>query len=747
MICPILVGRDDLLELADRRVEEAGTRTGRALLLVGEAGIGKSRLLGSIERRAAAAGFAIAHGAVAPRDLEVPGGLILDLARGMARTESLGPAGIALGERLRQDDAWPGGDPRRRRRVLILDAVDILVEAATGPTVLSLEDLHWADDLSLEILGALARRLPNVPVLAVATSRSDELYPRVPMREWRNRLVAQRLVEEMRLGRLSLAETGTMVTLLLDNGLPAPRETVEAVQERTNGIPLHVEELLGAVRHGPSEAGDVAAAGVPDTIEGAVLERLDARSPEARELARAGSVIGRCFVLDVAARVLGRPPEQLGEPLDELVDHFFLVPAGPPGLYDFRHNLIRDAIYGRVPVTDRRRMHGRVAELGEGLEGAAEAFASAHFELAGRTAEAFEAALAGARAAAAVSSHREADQLYRRALRTIPADLPPSQHAAILAEFAVEAMATDDNAAAAAALELAEDRFREAGHKVRAAEVLVPLAAARHLLGAPLEERAALLRRGLDALADEPAQPGVERTRARLLAGLAAAHMLDRRLDASLDFALRAIEAAVAAGDLATELNAQTTLGAVFVFSGRMEEGWDALASSIARAREARIEPEAARAYRMIGSAASVLVEYQRGEGWLRDGIEYAERLQYWNDRHYMAAHLAHVLWATGRWVEAEGVAAHALADGRGGVTTRITALHVLGYIAAGRGELLRARQVLGEARELGERMHELQRLSPALWGLAELELQAGDAAAAADWCQLGRAASEDVDD
>jgi DNA-binding CsgD family transcriptional regulator/tetratricopeptide (TPR) repeat protein len=757
LICPILVGRDDFLELADRRLAEARGGTGRLLLLVGEAGIGKTRLLESITRRAVAAGMVVVFGAVAPRDLEVPGGLFLDLARGMARTGPLRNAGRALGELL-QGDAGTDADPDRRRRVLVLDAVDLLAGAGGTPIMLALEDLHWADELSLEILASLARRLPEVPVLVVATFRSDELYPRTPMREWRSRLVTQRLAEEARLARLSLEDTATMTNLLFDTALPAAKPVVERVHERTNGIPLHIEELLGALRGAPTSADlvgvplspedAVSSAAVPDTIEGAVLERLRQRSAEAQGLARAGAVIGRCFVVDVAAGILGTDPARLSAPLEELTDHFFLVPAGPPGLYDFRHNLIRDAIYGRIADVDRRRMHARVAELGEGLPGAAEAFASAHFELAGRREEAFANALAGARAAAAMSSHGEAVQLYRRALRNIAPDIAPREHARILVEFAAEATATDDNAAAAEALATAEGLYRATGSVLDAAATLPAQAAARHLLGAPLDERAAMLRRGLGDLEDgTPDRDRTDVVRGRLLAALCAAYMLDRRLDESIGFGEAALGLASVGGDESTELNALITLGADYVFAGRMDDGWTALETGIRRAREARLEAEAARGYRMLGTSASVLVEYDRAERSLRDGIEYAERTERWNHRHYMAAHLAHVMWATGRWTEAVGVAEHALADGRGGITTRITALHVLGYVALGRGEIPAARRALDEALGLGREMHELQRISPAIWGLAELEFMAREPRRALGWCELGRVASAAVDD
>ncbi|HEY7590712.1 MAG TPA: AAA family ATPase [Candidatus Limnocylindrales bacterium] len=744
LICPILVGRDDFLELGERRMAEARAGSGRFLLLVGEAGIGKSRLLASIARRARSDGFNYVHGAVAPRDVEVPGALVLDLARSMVRGPGpMQEPGRVLGDLL-QVGGTPDDDPRRRRRVMVLDAVDALAAAAPVPAMIALEDLQWADDLSLEILAALARRLPEIPALVVATYRSDDFYPRIPMREWRNRLVGQRLVEEVRLGRLSVEDTATMTSLLLDSVRPA-MPVVERVHERTNGIPLHVEELLGALRGAPLTAeADVDSAAAPDTIEGAVLERLAQRSPAAQELARAGSVVGRCFVVHVAAGILETDPGRLSAPLEELIDHYFLMPTSVPGLYDFRHNLIRDAIYGRIGDPDRRRMHARVAELGEGLEGAAEAFASAHFELAGRREEAFENALTGARAAVASSSHREAVELYRRALRNVPAGIAPTEHARILVEFAAEAAATDDNTAAAEALATAEGLYRASGRIVDAVSTLPAQVAAQHLLGAPLDQRAAILRRGLD---DVGGRKGAKVARGRLLAALAAAYMLDRRLDESIEHGEAAREVAAAEGDEATELDATITLGADYVFAGRMDEGWRALETGTERARAAHREAEAARGYRMLGSCASVLVEYERGERWLRDGIAYAERTELWNHRHYMAAHLAHVLWATGRWVDAVRVAEHALADGRGGITTRITALHVLGYVALGRGELRMARGALDEALGLGRDMHELQRLSPALWGLAELELQEGSPARALELCEEGRAASAGVDD
>ncbi len=752
LICPILVGRDDLLELGERRLAQARGGRGHLLFLAGEAGIGKTRLLEAIIRKAKADGFTVAGADVGPRDLEVPAALFFDLTRSMARWPALRPVGDAIRERLVERVAPAGAEdqpatPAQARRWLVSDVADLLASAPT-PLMLAMENLHWADDLSLEILAAYASRLPDLPVLVIGTYRSDELYPRIPMREWRARLVTQRLGEEARLGRLSADDTATMTTILLESGLPASRDVVEAIQERTDGIPLHVEELLGVLRGADGQISqDIDRAAVPDTIESTVRERLERRSPRARALAEAGSVIGRCFVVDVAAGVMQRSPEQLAAPLQELIDHFFLVETGRPGLFDFRHVLIRDAIYGSVSEPRRRRLHGRAAEEGEGLPGASEAFASAHYEQAGRTDEAFETSIVAARSASGLSAHREAIQLYRRALRNIPADLSNRRHAEVLEAYAAEAAAMDDNAAAAEAYEEAHERYVAAGRPIEAAAVVAPLVAVRHLLGDPLAARADRLRSALASLDQVPPGPAVDAARLRLLAGLSAAYMLDRQLPPSIEHGRAAQALAAQLGDRPRELNALATVASDLVFAGDMDDGWAGFELAIGDSLDAGIEAEAARAYRMAGSSSSVLVEYDRAERYLGAGIEYAERVELWNHRHYMAAHMAHVRWATGHWDDAEAIGSQALADGRGGITTRITALYVLGYVALGRGDAARARERLGEARELGDHMHELQRTSPAVWGLAELALQLGDAPTSIASCDEGRELSVAVDD
>ncbi len=435
LVCPILVGRDDLLALAERRLEQAAGGRGHVLFLAGEAGIGKTRLLGSIERRAAALGFRVARGGTYPGDLEVPGAVFLELARVMRRTPALAATGEQVALRLASadgvGDGTPDGDAHRRRRLLTLDiADDLAAVAADGPTLLCLEDLHQADDLTLEIVANLARRAVDLPLLVLATYRSDELYPRVPMREWRARLLAQRQAEEARLRRLDLDETATMASVLLASGEPAPRDIAVAIHDRTDGIPLHVEELIGLL--GASGTANLAATAqdVPDTLEAAILGRFGLRSPEAQSVARIGSVIGRSFEYDLLAGVVGVQVDDgdtLDSPLAELADHFLLAAAPASGRYGFRHALICDAIYARIPDAERRRLHARVAEIASARGDFSDAFLSLQLERAGKRAEAFDAARRAGAAATMISAHREAFELYARALRNAPPDLEPAR--------------------------------------------------------------------------------------------------------------------------------------------------------------------------------------------------------------------------------------------------------------------------------------------------------------------------------
>jgi len=743
---PVLVGRDSFLALVEDRLADAAAGEGRLLFVAGEAGIGKTRLLSAVAQQADASGFAAVRAAAFPGDVQSLAGLLLDLASNLlpARDPVLSELGQSLTSRVRAI-ADAAGDAHHRRRVLVQDLTDLLVPVEPGtPVLMILEDLHWADELSLDVLGRLAGRLAARPILVAGAYRSDELYPRLPMRELRARLLSQRLAEEIRLPRLDLAQTAAMTSAL--HGRPAPAQMVQAVHERSDGIPLHIEEFLAAIAEdapAPQPAAAIQAAAVPDTLGDAVLSRARHLATPTRGVASAAAVIGRSFDFDLLTAVTDAGPHEVAGALRELQDAYLVLPGADEVTFDFRHALIRDTLYADTALPLRRHLHEKVARAAadRGYRGA---FISAHFEQAQRPELAHEYAVAAASEAASVSAHGEALELYRRAVRNLPAQLPALDRAGLFAALGDEAAATDDNTAAAEAYRMAHELTASAGD-ARAAAALVPrMAAAAHLLGENLPVRVGMLQEALGSL---DGVPGADRERARLGCAMAAAYLMDDRLDEAIQHGEASRAESQRIGDDEAASNVAATLGSVLVFAGRMEEGWRLLEDAIARATGAEQEAEAARGYRMIGSSASAVVEYDLAERWLTEGIGYAEKVELWNHRYYMAAHLAHVQWATGQWQAATQTAEQALADGRGGITTQITAQFVLGYLALGRGDWALATDLLGEAFGQGDRMAEVQRLSPPLWGLAEAARCQGDYDTAIMHCERGCQASADVAD
>ena len=482
---------------------------------------------------------------------------------------------------------------------------------------------------------------------------------------------------------------------------------------------------------------------MPDTLSDAVLSRARRLTTPTRSVASAAAVIGRSFDFDLLTAVTHASPDEVAGALRELQEAYFVLPGADAVTFDFRHALIRDTLYADTacpcaaactrgwPDRRRRTRLPRCLHLGPLRAG-------------GMSGPAYEYAVIAAREASAISAHGEASSCAAGRYGNLPAQLPALDQAGLFAALGDEAAATDDNLAAAEAYQTAHELITAAGD-VRAAAALVPrMVAVAHLLGAGLDARVATLQRALDSL-DEVA--GADRERARLHSAMAAAYLVDDRLDEAIIHGERGRAESQRIGDDEAALNAATTLGSVLVFAGRMDEGWQLLEEAIAARR--RDVPGSGGGPRLPhGRIVRVeLMEYDRAEHWLTEGVRYAENAELWNHRHYMASHLAHVQWATGQWDAAAQTAEGALADGRGGITTRITAQYVLGYLAMGRGDWDRRRQLLREALAAGERMAELQRLSPPLWGLAEAARCQGDYDTALTRCERGYQASAEVMD
>ena len=706
--------------------------TGSSCLLAGQAGIGKTRLLGAIRRKAESRGFAAVEGAVAPQDHDVPASSILDLARSMVRL----PAFATLGEALLElDEAVLAAEHAQRRR-LVMETVELILASLPGPTMLSFEDLQWADDVSLEIIAELARRSRDRALLLTGDYRTEDVPRGTSLRQWRARLITQRIAEEVSLDPLDAAETALVTTLILDTGLPAPRDVAAAVYERTDGIPLHIEELLGALSaEARADGTAIREANVPETIEDAIIARIATLSPEAQATARAGAVIGRCFVPDVLAGIMDVPPAAIEAPLQELVDHYVLDPPGLRGLYDFRHQLLRDALYRTIPTSERRRFHARAGEFGARLEGASEIHASVHYERAGLRREAFEAALAGAREADRLSARREAFELYRRAVDNMPDDLDPLERATILDACAEQAQSIEEHEIAEPMARRAALAYREAGAPARAIMALTNALTVWRRDGRPVSQRLAAteeLRTELDAL---PTTPEVLEARALIALLLAVTHMDARALPAARMELARMAALGDELGDPEWRAVAEWKNGLADVMEGDVKGGTARVGEVAHTAARVGWESTGVTAFREASTAAAAALDYQAAVHWIDEGVRYADSIEQSHCAHVMRATMAMVSWAGADLVDAQRRARQAMVD-KGCRRGAVIAEWALGYAAMSRGELDAATAVLTDALEFGISSEEIEVILPPLWGLAEVALQAGDPERALSLCR-----------
>jgi DNA-binding CsgD family transcriptional regulator/tetratricopeptide (TPR) repeat protein len=732
--CPIIVGRDEVLQHFDQLIDEAAQGHGHAVFVSGQAGLGKTRLIRAVARKAQAAGLRVNGGSVAPQDRQVPLASIREMAISMRGDAPFG----TLSEDLLAIDGRHDGDALGARRVMVRAAADRILEAMDRPTMLLFDDLHWADEMSLEVIGELARHVEDRPLLLVGDYRGDELPAETIHREWRARLLSQRHAEEIRLRRLTIEETAIATTLILGGELPAPHDVVEAVHERTNGIPLHIEELLAALDdRALADGRQIRQAHVPDTIGDAVLARLSRLSSDAQLVARAGAVIGRCFSPDVLAGILDRPIAQLEPTLEELTDAAIIYPFDyiDQGYYDFRHQLLRDAIYGAVPPSQLRRFHGQAAEFVMDLEGSSVVHASRHYERAGLRPQAFRASLTAAREASRVSARQEAYELYQRAIDNMPADLPMAEQAELFERFAEASAAIEQNDDAVAAATRARDLYLEAGRPIDAAGMLMLMSIKAGRGAASAEEVQAYALQALDEIAALPVTEEREKVRAYLLGMRANDLFLASRLGEARGVAQEARELANAIGDRESVLDADLLIARIDILDGRYETGVSDGLRAAREARDAGFESVGVTGYRNIALLAAQIMNWRAAEQALAEGLQYADAIEQSHCRQVISTTTAFLDWGAGLWDAADERARQDLVD-RGCRRGVIHSLELLGLVAMGRGRDGEARRWLAEALAIGRNTGEAQLILTPLWGLAEADLIAGDPAASIARCE-----------
>ncbi len=451
---PTLVGRDAELEQLCLRL---GIRTSggsedppaRALLLAGDAGVGKTRMLTELRDQARALGWQVVAGHCldfADSALpylpftEVLGRLADDQPDTVAHTLTRHPALARLQPGRRglggsESDTEGGLEPRH-----LFDAVPALLEdvaAAHGPLLLVIEDIHWADRSTLDLLSFLFARPFSGQVELVASYRSDDLHRRHPLRrqvaEW-SRL---REVERLQLEPLPGDDVRRLVRMLQPDR-PLTEAEMAAIVDRAEGNAFFVEELVGA-----GGAYEV----LPDDLAGLLLVRLDRLDAAAREVVQAAAAAGRRVAHDLLAEATGLAPDVLDQALRSAVDGNVLV-AVHGRSYAFRHALLAEAVYDDLLPGERVRWHTAYARaLVSGRFTGAAAELARHARLAGDVATAVRASMEAGDEAAAVGGPDEAAQHYLQALTLLSqgAEVPDLDQAALVAR-AADALLTSGQA-------------------------------------------------------------------------------------------------------------------------------------------------------------------------------------------------------------------------------------------------------------------------------------------------------------
>ena len=371
-----LIGREEELELLLRRWQRAAAGEGRVVLLTGEPGIGKSRLLVEFEAQLATETHATLRYFCSPQ--HQGSALHPVIARweqeaGFARSDTaeqrlcklesvVGPDGLSstdvallaglLG--IPTDERYPRSDlsPQQRKdRTFALLRRRLASLAQRRPVLVLFEDAHWVDPSSLELFDTLVSQITDLPILLVISFRPEFVPP------W----VGRAGVSLITLTRLDRRQSATLAAQVTTAHVLTPA-IMERIIAQTDGVPLFIEELTKAILDTPPNKSPLMLA-VPATLQASLMARLD-RLPAAKHVAQIGAVIGREFSHNLLIATAGLVAVQLSKGLDELVAAGLVFRRGlpPDAIYSFKHALVQEIAYESLLKARRQHIHGRIAE-------------------------------------------------------------------------------------------------------------------------------------------------------------------------------------------------------------------------------------------------------------------------------------------------------------------------------------------------------------------------------------------------
>lgn len=609
MRVPIVGRSHEVLEMRQRFVL-ADDGEPQIVVVGGEAGIGKSRLIAEFATTVPAGtrlvvGHCLELGPDGP-----PFAPFSTMLRSLAAdlgTEQLaelaGPGRADLAGLVPELGPAAPADPLGRGR--LFEAVATLVEnlAAAEALVLVVEDLHWSDSSSRDLLRFLLRTVSDSRVLFVLTYRKDEMHRSHPLLPWLGEVDRLPMSHRIPLERLSGADVELLVREIAGE---LPTRTVARIRERSQGIPFFVEEL--------TDCCDRDFTTIPETLKDLMLARLDGLSPQTRDILRIASAAGTLVDHPVLLAVVDSDEQSFESALREAVGGQVLVVDRTREAYAFRHALMREAVHADLLPGEHARLHARYAQALEKLGRYEQAGEIAHHWSSAHEADkSFEWSLRAADHSRSIYAWQEQLAHLERAVElwdqvSAPAERAGFDRAQLLSRTSRAAANVGLPDRAIALIDAALADLGPAADPQRVSHLLVKRAV--QCEGAQLDPFADLRR------AAALAAPG-SADLAAALAATAALMMIEADLEPALDLAQRGVAAAEESGDDKQRSHAHNTLGCILLQVGRSEEGQVHLdlARDVARAQGAGPE-----LFRYYGNYSDVLI----GAGRYAEAIELA---------------------------------------------------------------------------------------------------------------------------
>jgi DNA-binding CsgD family transcriptional regulator len=656
---PRFVAREEELErLVALYKAAASDERAATVLLGGEAGVGKTRLVSELSRRVQeSGGLCISGMSLELVDRALPFGPVVQALRALHRELDpatldavVGPAHEALARLLPEiGDASPGDSTMPASLFeQLLGVLERLGDRV--PTLIVLEDVHWADHSTRDLLVFLARNLRDARVLLVASFRSDDLHRRHPLRAVLAELERSGAGVRIELERFDRDEMRELLGAIL--GAEPSGELVDTTYRRSDGNAFFAEELLAA--------SDVCADALPDTLRDIVLVRVDALSESAQHVLRVMSVVGRKADHRLVAALASLDEVALHDALRECVAHQVLVTDNDGVAYRFRHALVHEAVYDDLLPGERVRLYTQVAELltqhhdwFDGGEAALAAELACNWYAAHNAPRALPAALNAARAAEGMYAFPEALAHTERALELWP-QVPDAEALAGMRHIDVVRYAAAQ-AELAGAVDRALDFVKAAADEVDPTADPVTAALVQERWG-----RVLWMLRGSTTetlfhcteavrLVPDEASPA----RARVLATLGQHLMLSGRNAEAITVCQDAIALAQQIGERVVEGHARNSLGTALASLDQVDAGLEQLELAHEIARETHSWSDAVRATINQSGALSTVGRHEDALAVALEGVEIAR--EHGLERSFGAfvrLNAANAFWLLGRWDE-----------------------------------------------------------------------------------------------